>query len=242
MAATATAPTAPAAPQTKQGYVYASLRDDILRCTLAPGQRLVIEEIAGRLGVSPIPVREALRLLQSEGLIETVAHVGAIVAPITPVSVVETFTVLEGLELVSTRLAAERMTAHDHVTLLTYLDDMDAVLSANDVAAWGDTNTAFHGAIVRLTGLPLLVEMTERALGRWDRIRRFFAAEVLSRRAPQSQAEHREIVAAMAAGDTAALEALVKRHNQSATAAYVRHMDAHGIGNSTSNGNGGDGR
>lgn len=220
----ATAPTAPAAPQTKQGYVYSSLREDILRCVLAPGQRLVIEEVAGRLGVSPIPVREALRLLQSEGLIETVPHVGAVVTPITPVSVVETFAVLEGLELVSTRLAAQRLAAHDHAALVARLDDMDAALKAGDIAAWGDANTAFHGAIVRLTGLPLLVEMTGRALGRWDRIRRFFAADVLAHRVPQSQAEHREIVAAMAAGDTAALETLVKRHNQSATEAYVRHM------------------
>jgi DNA-binding GntR family transcriptional regulator len=81
---------------TKQELVYRSLRDAIMRCELAPGQRLVIDELARRLRVSAIPVREALHLLTSERLVVNVPHVGATVAPIVPESVQEVFTVMEG--------------------------------------------------------------------------------------------------------------------------------------------------
>lgn len=213
--------------QTKQRFVYQALRDAIMRCALPPGQRLIIEEIAHELGVSPIPVREALRLLQSEGLIENVPHTGAIVAPVTHTSVVETFTVLEGLEVVSARTAARRMTADDARHLDALLAEMDATLDRDDRAAWGDGNTAFHRAIVQITALPLLIEMTERALGQWDRVRRSFFRDVLTPRVRQAQHEHHAILAAMRAGDETRLDALLRAHNQSALAAYVAYMEAH---------------
>lgn len=219
-------PTVPFTHQTKQRYVYTTLRDRIIHCTLVPGQRLIIEEIATQLGVSPIPVREALQLLQSEGLIESTPHTGAIVAPISTTSVTETFAVLEGLELVSTRIAAERLSDSDHLRLNSLLERMDAVLAAPDLSLWGDLNTMFHQAIVEITALPLMIEMTARALIRWDRIRRYFAADVLAHRALQSQTEHHAIVNAMVARAFPDLESLVKRHNQSATAAYLRHIAA----------------
>ena len=68
--------------QTKQGMVYAALREAIMRGELPPGRRLIIAEIAQRLRVSPIPVREALQSLQAEGLVENVPHSGATAAAI----------------------------------------------------------------------------------------------------------------------------------------------------------------
>src|SRR5687768_1583877 len=103
----------PAVHLTKQQYAYRTLRDGILKGDLAPGTRLVIDDLARRFEISIIPVREALRLLQSEGLVVSVAHVGATVAPISRESVTEVFTVLEGLEVVATRSAAERATPQD---------------------------------------------------------------------------------------------------------------------------------
>src|SRR6185503_19898866 len=100
---------------TKQELVYCSLRDAIMRCELAPGQRLVIDDLARRLNVSAIPVREALHLLSSERLVVNVPHVGATVAPIVPESVHDVFTVMEGLETVAARVAADRLHAdHEH--------------------------------------------------------------------------------------------------------------------------------
>ena len=69
--------------RTKQEFVYRTLRDAILRCELQPGERLVIDDLARRLNVSIIPVREALQLLQAESLVQVVPHVGTSVTPVS---------------------------------------------------------------------------------------------------------------------------------------------------------------
>jgi DNA-binding GntR family transcriptional regulator len=210
--------------QTKQEYVYRTLRDAIIRGELEPGQRLRTEEIAQRLGVSPIPVREALQLLQSERLVETMPHVGARVAGISHASIVEVFTVMEGLEIVATRTAAERITSAQMQELGGLLEAMDRAVETGDYDEWGDQNSAFHRAIARMSGMPMLREMTERALDQWDRVRHRFLRGVLTQRLAQAQQEHHLIVRAMRARDAAQLERLVKDHNQGALAAYMEHL------------------
>ncbi|MGH2345719.1 MAG: GntR family transcriptional regulator, partial [Chloroflexota bacterium] len=153
-------------------FVYRTLRDAILRCELEPGKRLVTDVLARRLSVSHIPVREALQLLQAEGLVENIAHTGASVAPISRDSIVETFTVLEGLESVATRTAAERMTAEHEAKLAAIVAEMDQVLRGGVHERWGDLNSTFHLAIAGMADMPMLSDMTERALDQWDRIRR----------------------------------------------------------------------
>src|SRR5437868_5715613 len=140
-------------PQTKQMFVYHTLRDAIMRCELPPGQRLVTDAIARQLSVSHIPVREALQLLQAEGLVDNIAHTGASVAPISRDSIVETFTILEGLEVVATRTAAERMSEHDAADLAALVAEMDAILLSEAYERWGDLNSEFHRAIARMTGM-----------------------------------------------------------------------------------------
>lgn len=210
--------------QTKQELVYRTLRDAIMRCRLAPGQRLVIEEIASQLSVSPIPVREALHILQSERLVETVPHVGATVARISHESVAEVFTVMEGLELVATRAAAQHMSRADLVTLTELLEAMDRALAAGDHEQWAELNTEFHRQTTRIAGMPMLQEMTERAMAHWNRLRRFFFNGVLVQRAEQANREHHLILQAMAEQDYDRLEELVKRHNRDALAAYEEHL------------------
>jgi DNA-binding GntR family transcriptional regulator len=82
--------------RTKQEYVYQSLRGAIMRGELPPGQRLVIDDIARRLAVSAIPIREALQSLQAEGLVVSAPHVGATVASISQDEVHEVFSIMEG--------------------------------------------------------------------------------------------------------------------------------------------------
>jgi DNA-binding GntR family transcriptional regulator len=214
--------------RTKQEYVYQTLRGGILRCELGPDERLVIDELARRLDVSAIPVREALQLLQSEGLVINVPHVGATVAPISRESIVDVFSVLEGLETVATRLLANRDDLEKGrvlVPLGVLVDAMDRAIAAGQTAEWADLNRQFHLTISGLPGLPMLREMTERVLDRWDRVRRFYVRGVLAHRIQQAQREHREILNAMRTGDVPALHQLVRQHNQSALAAYLAFFD-----------------
>ncbi len=210
---------------TKQAFVYATLRDAILTCELKPGERLVIDELARRYDISIIPVREALRLLQSEGLVVSVAHVGATVAPISRDSVFEVFMLLEGLELVGTRAAAERATAEDLDAIEALVRNMDEALAADKPQRWADLNTEFHLAISRAARMPILQQMTQRALDLWDRVRRYYFNGVLVRRARTAQAEHRLMLQQMRARDLAALEQTVRRHNENALAAYTAYLD-----------------
>jgi DNA-binding GntR family transcriptional regulator len=210
---------------TKQAFVYATLRSAIIRCELGPGQRLIIDDLARRYEVSIIPVREALRLLQSEGLVVSVAHVGATVAPISKDSVLEVFVLLEGLELVATRMAAERATAADLDEIAGLVTAMDQALVTGTPERWADLNTRFHLAISRSAGMPILQEMMQRALDLWDRVRRYYFSGVLVRRAQQAQREHHQILEQIRARDIEGLERTVRAHNHNALAAYTAYLE-----------------
>jgi DNA-binding GntR family transcriptional regulator len=212
--------------RTKQEFVYRTLREAIVRCELPPGERLVIDDLARRLEVSSIPVREALQLLQSEGLVVTVPHVGTSVASLTHDAVADVFAVMEGLETVATRAAAQRARPEDLEALAEIVRLMDAALAAGAHEQWAELNTRFHAAISRLTAMPLLQEMMARALDRWDRVRRFFFAGVLVHRAHQAQREHHEILEAMRARDGDRLAETVRRHNRGALADYTAYLES----------------
>ena len=218
-------PAAGARHQTKQEFVYQTLRRAILACELQPGERLVIDDLATRLGVSIIPVREALQTLQSEGLVVSVPHVGAQVAMISRESIVDVFTVLEGLELMATRLVAQEGAPEAIQTLTRLVGAMDDASHAGRWDEWADLNTRFHHAISASTGLPLLGEMTDRVLGLWDRVRRYYFNGVLRHRVADAQREHRDILAAIVARDFPTLEHHVRTHNRGALAAYLAHLE-----------------
>jgi len=211
--------------RTKQEFAYRTLRHAIMQCELGPGERLVIDDLARRLQVSIIPVREAIHMLQSEGLVLTVPHAGATVAPVSRASILDVFTVLEGLEIVATRLVAEHASSAELSTLDKLVERMDKAVASKRYAQWADLNTTFHVTIGGLPGLPMLKEMTERVLARWGRIHRFFFRGVLVHRAEQAQQEHRAIFAAMRARDFVALERLVRQHNRGSLDAYMTYLD-----------------
>lgn len=215
---------APAGHLTKQHFVYAALRESIIKCERGPGARLVIDDLARQFHVSIIPVREALRLLQSDGLVVSVAHVGATVAPISHASVVEVFTVMEGLEMVATRAAAQRAGAADIAALLELVAAMDNALEAGAPQHWAELNTRFHLAISRIADMPILQEMMQRAFDYWDRVRRYYFSDVLVHRTRLAQLEHHALLDQISAGDLPRLESTIRQHNQGALAAYTSHL------------------
>jgi DNA-binding GntR family transcriptional regulator len=212
---------------TKQEFVYQTLREAILKCELPPGERLVIDDLARQLQVSAIPVREALQLLLSEGLVVNVPHVGATVAPISRESILEVFTVMEGLEIVSTRVAALRATEAEVQTLAEIVSQMDRALGSGDHEGWAELNKQFHLSISGLAQLPMLQEMMERVFDRWERVRRFYFSGVLVHRADQAQAEHHEIIDTIRARNVEKLEGMIRRHNQGGLDSYTSYLDKH---------------
>lgn len=207
--------------KTKQEYVYQTLRNEIMHCELAPGEKLVIHDVADRLSVSSIPVREALQLLQSDKLVTHVPHVGTVVSPISKDDIVETFTIKEGLEAASARVVAE-MAEVSHVDeLRMHLGTIDDVLEKRQFDKWSSLNRQFHLGITTITKMPMLREMHVQVLDKWERIQHYYFHEVLIHRHNQSQKEHYAILDAIVRHDVAETERITRAHNLNALKDYM---------------------
>src|ERR1700742_3096974 len=136
---------------TKQQAIYQHLKERILEGKLPPGQRLIIDDIADELGLSIIPVREAMQLLQSERLVEIRPHAGATVAAITPECIEEVFTILEGMEGMAARRVATLMPKGLVETLEKLITQMDVAEKRDDVEKWSALNMEFHLALSEAT-------------------------------------------------------------------------------------------
>ena len=208
--------------QSKKDYVVASLRRDILDGTLAPGARLIIDELASSYGVSPIPVREALQQLQSDGYVVIQPYAGAKVAEIEIDAIHEIFALLESLEVISGRAACERMDDADLDELERRVARMDHLV--DDPDRWSQENLLLHEFICTKAGTHLVEALLRKAMEQWDRLRRYYFTDVFAHRIRASQPEHRAIVRALRTRDGDLAERIIREHNRSALSAYVGHL------------------
>lgn len=144
--------------QTRQEIVADRLRDAILRGYLRPGQRLDQNEIAVMLKVSRSPIREALRTLAAEGLVEVIAHHGAIVAELSPDELEEILAIRSVLEGMAARLAVPKMDAERIKTLESILKELD---QTNDLDRWIELNNLFHHTIYQPANRPRLLALIQ---------------------------------------------------------------------------------
>lgn len=206
--------------QTKEEYAYAALRSAILRCDLAPGEKLVIDRLSTELGISQIPVRAAVQRLQAEGLVHISPHTSATVASLSPEKVDEVFALLESLERTAFRAVAQKASDEQFALLDDFVRQMDAALVEEDPERWLQLNATFHRAIAEIAAMPLLQDFTSRVLDEWERVSHFYFRYVTSGRLPQAQTEHHQIVALLRAADLEALDSLAITHNREALHAY----------------------
>src|SRR5947209_17827048 len=122
---------------TKQERVYEALRERILSGAYGPGYRVVIDALAGEFSVSALPVREAIRRLEAEGLVVYRPNAGAQVAPAEPELFEDNMTVLALLEGYATALAVAHLTADDLDALERHTDDMVSAMERMDALAFG---------------------------------------------------------------------------------------------------------
>jgi DNA-binding GntR family transcriptional regulator len=206
--------------------VKQALREAILSGELAPGTRLIIDDLASQLGVSPIPVREALQQLQADGYVEIQPFLGTRVTPIEAESVVEVFSLLETIEIVSSRYACLHLAEEEHQSLKQMVANMDELVRTRDAEAWSQENRRFHQVICDHAGTRLIASVLTKVLDHWDRLHRVFLKEVFADRLPEAQEEHRQILAAIEASDPDGVEAVIRKHNRNALAAYQKYLQA----------------
>jgi DNA-binding GntR family transcriptional regulator len=202
----------PASAPTKQQQVYEVLRERILGGVYGPGFRVVIDQVAAEFAVSALPVREAIRRLEAEGLIVYRPNAGAQVAPAEPELFEDTMSVLALLEGHATALAAPLLTTEDVAALEQRTGDMVAAMAGMDALAFGRHNRAFHEVIYARCPNPVLVSMLRDVDRRLDAIRTTVFVHIPYRGAA-SVAEHRELIELLRAGASAKrIETVARQH------------------------------
>jgi DNA-binding GntR family transcriptional regulator len=141
--------------------VYRILRQEIGRLDLAPGERLPLEDVAGRLDVSLTPVRHALRRLESEGLVVSIPRRGSRVAPLSVEELEEIQALRLGLETFLARAGAERCTEDALTKMESARDEMEHAFRAGDLDAYLDSFWSLRDACYACADRPRLLRALE---------------------------------------------------------------------------------
>ena len=197
----------------KSQTIYRALRERILSNDIEPGTRLVLRQIAQQYQASDIPAREALRMLERDGLVETAPYRGARVTALTTREVEETYFIRSHLESIATGLAADRIAEAELDDLDALMERMRDAVEAKDGPRFSDLNREFHETIIAACGNEMLRDLTMDIWQRHSGFQRVF--RMVPKRLETSQAEHEGIMAALRARDTERASKLALWHKRS---------------------------
>lgn len=186
------------------------LRDLIIEGTLAPGTKINEIQLCQKLGVSRTPLREAIKSLSSEGLIELVAGRGALIKTFTRRDVQEMHAVLTTLEVMAGRLACRNATKKQIEHLRTLHDKMIACYKQEDRLDYYKHNQSIHSFIVQLSGNQFLASLHESIQSRLKRVR--FMGNEEHAEWQGAVAEHEEMIEAFEGQDEDRLVTILTRH------------------------------
>ncbi len=203
--------------ETKRDFIVQQLRRRILSGEYARGARLRQDQLAADFGVSITPIREALRVLESERLVEAEPHRGVRVAEIDLDRIEGIYVVRRLVESYAMRRAVHRLSRHDFGVLRRMLDEMS---QSTTPEAQRDMNRAFHFYFYDRCGLP---ELTQQIGNLWDS----FPWDLLldsEDRADASRQEHERVLIAAESGDADAAAAALGTHVANGIAAVRLHL------------------
>jgi DNA-binding GntR family transcriptional regulator len=186
------------------------LRDEILDGTLAPGDRVHLTDAAARLGMSMVPVREALRSLAAEGLVCAVPQRGYRVSELSLGDLDDTYRLRLVLDPMAAELAVPNMTERELRVVRTAFDGLVAAYAAGDHVRHARFHRAFHFAIYEPCASPWLLRFLNQL---WENSIRYQRLSHRRRGSLQDRAEeHRRILDAVEAGDAAGAAQRVREH------------------------------
>jgi DNA-binding GntR family transcriptional regulator len=198
------------------------IRERILDRTYAEGEQLRQDVLAADLGVSRIPVREALRQLEAEGLVTFSPHRGAVVSSLSIADIEELFALRARLETILLRRAVPHLTEEDIERAEEILNEYDAAFRNRDVAAWGDLNWQFHSTLYSAAHRPVTMAVVERLHLHTNRYARMQLA--LTRGEARAQKEHGAILAAARKRDASRASSLLNAHILGAGRSLVQFL------------------
>jgi DNA-binding GntR family transcriptional regulator len=194
--------------RTKREIATSLLRDAIIRGELAPGTRLLLEDLSQKFDLSMTPIREAIPILEGEGLVVQLPHKGAVVAQMDRDEIRELYAIRSAMEVLATVEGVPRLTDKN-------LADMQALVARLEAAqgAWEDfldTDRSFHLVLYQAAGSRRWVETIQTL---WQRCRRYMLMAILSEELTHFiQSDHRQLLRACQERDVALAETTIRAH------------------------------
>lgn len=208
-------------PQTKSDYAVDAIREMLRDGTLAPGARVNVDAMAASLGVSPTPVREAIRALQAEGYLTHAPHRSVQVANVSQKDVVEIYRIRAVLEGLSTELAVPQLSDADLRRLGALHETMERQITAGHRRRLRALNDEFHFTIHRAARAPRLLNLINTV---W-RASPFDTFVKIPERASRTIVEHRAIIDALRDGSAQDARDCMSAHVHASLDLLLFHLD-----------------
>ena len=175
--------------------VFQTLREAILKGDLRPGERLMELQLAAKLGVSRTPIREAIRMLEQEGLAVTIPRKGAEVARMTEKDMEDVLQIREALDDLAVQVACDKITQEQLERLMATMKNLELAVQARDLSKIVAYDVEFHDVIYEATDNPKLVILLSNLREQIYRYRVEYLKE--KENYPMLIVEHEEIVQAL---------------------------------------------
>ncbi|MCI0993848.1 GntR family transcriptional regulator [Pseudomonas corrugata] len=203
-----------------RSIIESALREAILDGRLPCGTALRQQELADLFGVSRMPVREALRQLEAQSLLNVVQHKGAVVAPLITNNAIETYALRAVLESFALRLSVPLLDADDLALAAHYIEQLEA---QTDHAEIGKLNRLFHMSLYHKAPNSKLLDLIERELNEEERFLRFHLSSMGLGKLTQD--DHRALLEAARTKDIDTAVTLLERHLEKACVTIRRYLE-----------------
>ena len=211
-------------PPTTQEAVLAELRRMIASGEIRPGAQIVQDALADDLGVSRVPLREALKMLEGEGLVTYRPHHGYFVTQLSLADLLEVYRIRELLEAEAITTGLPQVTDEDVERLAEAEEEVRQASAASDVAAMAQTNRRFHFALIEGCSRPRLIRLVELLWDSTEVYRSVYFIDPLNR--DRILDEHRALVDAVRARDLAGVLRVLDEHRTHAIEALRPVLDS----------------
>ncbi len=202
------------------GKVYAALKEMVAHYRFQPGARVNVEKLSKELGVSRTPVWEAVRRLESEGLLKNIPYRGVFMVEMTLQRALELYQVREVLEGLAGRLAAEYVHKKALGKMAEGLRAQREIVARGDLLSYSQLDFEFHSVIHKLSRSEVLQEMLESLKTKMQPIN----IQVISI-LPRLYEDHVEIIQALRGRNPDATERVIRRHNRTIQNQIRREID-----------------
>ena len=213
-------------PASSSQRALSELREKIFAGELAAGSDHLESELASLLNMSRTPVREAVLMLESQGLLEMRPRKGVRILPLSPEDMAEIYDVLTELEsLAAERAAQANLSEAELQDLAKAIDDMDVAIASSDLDAWAEADDRFHTELVRLGGNSRIISIVHMMS---DQVRRARMTTLFMRPVPtKSNQDHRRVYQAIRDGDAKTARQTHCNHRRHAKSIIVDLLQRH---------------